>query len=722
MNMLSFASRISFLLLMLLCALTFHRSFSCHDRDRTLLLMFKQGVVDPSGRLSSWSSTNQDCCSWQGVTCDLDTSRVRYLLLSNYFTQNESLRGEINLSSLLALEFLEALDLHYNDFERLSTPSLNNSAANFSRLSSLGLSYNMHLPIDNLHWLSKLPSLTSLALGGIHLPSETKWLDLGLNDFTYGLPNWLFNLSKDLSYLQLDHCNLRGPIPDFSSYRNLWALDLSDNKLEGPIPDWLGQFEKLFVLDLSVNSFHGSIPSNLVNASQIEYLNISFNDLSGTLPKNLDKRQFATLDLSHHSISGDISNMLLDGGYISMSFKKFKGRLPRVSNQVSVLDLAYNSFSGSLSSLLCHPDPINQHWLGYLDISNNYLAEELPECLGSWTSLSYIYLGNNRMVGQVPPRMGSSFYHLKVLDLHNNKFSGHVPWTFHNCTYLVLINLEGNHFSGSMLTWLPQNVSVVKLRSNQLTGTIPPQLCSHSSLIVLDLANNKLSGPIPQCLLNITSMITGVLANALTIEGQQLEYVKNLKLVRSFDLSANRLSGEIPAQLFKLTKLQSLNLSYNYLTGEISEHIGDMKNLESLDFSHNSLHGNIPQSMAGLSFLSDLNLSYNHLNGQIPLGTQLQSFDAWSYIGNPDLCGAPLQKNCTIPEKPDNTKQVEGNDEDAFLRSLYLGMGVGFAVGSWIVCGSLFLNRAWRHAYFQFFNGVVDRIYVTVVIRLQRFR
>ncbi|KAI9115825.1 hypothetical protein K1719_013494 [Acacia pycnantha] len=111
--------------------------------------------------------------------------------------------------------------------------------------------------------------------------------------------------------------------------------------------------------------------------------------------------------------------------------------------------------------------------------------------------------------------------------------------------------------------------------------------------------------------------------------------------------------------------------------------------------------------------------SYN--NSETLRGTQLQTFEAWSYTGNPELCGPPLQKNCTLLEKPDNREQVEGNDDDAFLKSLYLGMGIGFAVGFWVVCGSLFLNRAWRHTYFGFFDGVIDRIYVIVAVKLRRF-
>ena len=157
----------------------------CHESDKSLLLMFKEGVVDPSNRLSSWS-TLQDCCKWRGVSCD-DNNRVDGLVLSDYKSISEPLSGEINLSSLLSLQFLEMLGLDYNDFERISMPSINNSVAaphhghllsnSSSKLSTslyvLSLSYNIHLHIDSFcHLLSLLPSLEYLDLNGIKLPSE----------------------------------------------------------------------------------------------------------------------------------------------------------------------------------------------------------------------------------------------------------------------------------------------------------------------------------------------------------------------------------------------------------------------------------------------------------------------------------------------------------------------------------------------------------------------
>ncbi|KAM6586396.1 hypothetical protein CsatA_009001 [Cannabis sativa] len=59
-----------------------------------------------------------------------------------------------------------------------------------------------------------------------------------------------------------------------------------------------------------------------------------------------------------------------------------------------------------------------------------------------------------------------------------------------------------------------------------------------------------------------------------------------------------------------------------------------MTDLESLDLSRNRLCGHIPTRLSSLSFLSHLNLSYNNLSGQIPIGTQLQSMDASSFVGN----------------------------------------------------------------------------------------
>ena len=144
-----------------------------------------------------------------------------------------------------------------------------------------------------------------------------------------------------------------------------------------------------------------------------------------------------------------------------------------------------------------------------------------------------------------------------------------------------------------------------------------------------------------------------------------------------------------------------------------------MGRLESIDFSMNKLSGEIPSSMSNLSFLSHLNLSYNNLKGRIPSGTQLQSFNESSFIGN-SLCGPPLTHNCSTDGANKNRTTFEDDDDEMFSW-FYVGMGIGFAVSFWGVCGSLVLNRTWRHTYFQFLDHMQDRIYVVSMLKVRWF-
>ena len=60
--------------------------------------------------------------------------------------------------------------------------------------------------------------------------------------------------------------------------------------------------------------------------------------------------------------------------------------------------------------------------------------------------------------------------------------------------------------------------------------------------------------------------------------------------------------------------------------------------------------------------------------------------------------------------------------DDSMRESLYLGMAVGFAVGCWGICGSLFPIRKWRHAYYRFIGGMGDKLYGTLMVKLINFR
>ena len=210
-------------------------------------------------------------------------------------------------------------------------------------------------------------------------------------------------------------------------------------------------------------------------------------------------------------------------------------------------------------------------------------------------------------------------------------------------------------------------------------------------------------------------------------KGKELEYKKTLGLIRSIDFSNNKLIGEIPIEVTDLVELVSLNLSRNNLTGSIPSMIGQLKSLDFLDLSQNQLHGRIPASLSQIADLSVLDLSNNNLSGKIPSGTQLQSFSASTYQGNPRLCGPPLLKKCLGDETkeasfigPSNRDNIQDDANKIWFSGSIV---LGFIIGFWGVCGTLLLNSSWRHAYFQFLNKIKDRLYMTTTtITMNRLR
>lgn len=84
----------------------------------------------------------------------------------------------------------------------------------------------------------------------------------------------------------------------------------------------------------------------------------------------------------------------------------------------------------------------------------------------------------------------------------------------------------------------------------------------------------------------------------------------------------------------------------------------------------------------------------------------LTTFNSYSFLGNPDLCGPPLSHLCPGDDdkhgKPDFTHDVDGMDGDKFItKGFYISMTFEFIFGFWCVIRTLLLNRTCRFAYFR---------------------
>ncbi len=127
--------------------------------------------------------------------------------------------------------------------------------------------------------------------------------------------------------------------------------------------------------------------------------------------------------------------------------------------------------------------------------------------------------------------------------------------------------------------------------------------------------NNNTNGSTNSDDTEITEIANG---KALDLSGQGLQKLPEYVLARTdleeLDISNNSLTGALPSEIGKLTKLKVLNASNNSMTGVPAE-IGHLPKLEVLDLSNNQLTG-LPNELGQLNNLKVLNLSGNNYSEQ----------------------------------------------------------------------------------------------------------
>lgn len=194
----------------------------------------------------------------------------------------------------------------------------------------------------------------------------------------------------------------------------------------------------------------------------------------------------------------------------------------------------------------------------------------------------------------------------------------------------------------------------VRLPGVGLVGAIPANTLGRlSQLRVLSLRANRLSGEIPSDFSNLT-------------------------LLRSLYVQDNALTGEFPAGLTRLTRLTRLDLSSNNFTGPIPFSINNLTHLTGLFLENNGFSGALPSISAPLV---NFNVSNNNLNGSIP--QTLSKFDASAFAGNVDLCGKPLNNQCSpfFPSPAPSPNPENPPPNPSHKKSKKLSKGAKIAIG-----------------------------------------
>jgi len=645
--------------------------------------------------------------------------------LEDLYLFSNKLQGEIP-SSLGNIYTLQVLDLSNNNLSGELSSFIQNSS--FCNFQSLDLSFN--------RFTGGLPNLS--------LFTSLRDLKLSNNQLTGGIPKSI-GLLHELQYLHLEQNYLKGDINELhlTNLSKLIFLDLTDNSLSlNFATTWIPSFQ-LTSLGLASCKLGPSFPSWLRTQTQLTFLDISDAGIDDFVPEWFwNKLQFINkMNISYNSLKGTIPNLpiKLNNDYLTFVFilnsNKLEGEIPTFLSQVEALDLSNNNIS-DLNSFVC--GKIATTNIRTLDLSNNQIKGQLPDCWEHLNWLEFLDLSNNQLSGEIPQSMGT-LVNLEALVLRNNNLTGELPSTLKSCASLIIFDMSRNFLSGPIPLWIGENLHELKIltmRLNRFTGSVPVKICYLRKIHLLDLSMNHLSGGIPSCLRNFTAMME---RNPITrqterqrkisAEGADLNiYDFNVLvmwkgndymfwnpdvLLSSIDLSSNNLTGAIPNQIGYLVGLVSMNLSRNNLHGEIPSDIGNLSLLEFLDLSRNNFSGNIPSTLPNIDGLGVLDLSNNNLSGRIPRGRHFETFGASSFEGNINLCGEQLNKTCPGDEtiqKPQEPAIDDEDDNSVFCGALYMSLGLGFFTGFWGFLGPILLWQPWRIAYMRFLNRLIDYI------------
>ncbi|CAN6908847.1 unnamed protein product [Brassica oleracea] len=711
----------------------------------------------PSSEQMTKSWTSKDVKSFDGVVFDNKTGVVTELHL-----RGACLSGSLNAnSSLFRFHYLRYLDLSFNYFDSFSfLPDF----GKLTNLESLYLSY-MGLVGEIPSSVSSLNRLTDLRLFGNELTgsvspllnlSKLSLLDLSNNQFSGYFPcsllampflsfldlsqNHLIDsletmncssssklktlylrnnhlsdrilepLSKltNLQELYLSFQNTTDPINFVSSlgFKSLESLDLSGNTVSRLNPG-SPNLRELYLDNCSINEF----PTFIQNLQKLEYLKIANNRLKGEVPRWLwSLPSLSKLWLSYNSFDsfeGSPKTLLSSSLYmLDLRSNAFRGSLPIfISPRLGVMIASNNSFTGDIPLSLC-----NQSYLGLLDLSHNNFSGSIPRCLIN-SSVESMNLRNNNLIGRLPDIFDKRDT-LATLDVSYNQISGKLPRSLTNCTYLEVLNVEGNRIADTFPFWLKglPNLKIIVLRSNKFHGPIyaPQHHLSFPQLRMVDISRNKFTGSLPHdYFVNLSKPLISIPQDEgnmmymgdhywngyhpsmyLRNKGINMELKRIFVAYTSIDFSENKFGGQISESIRLLKSLIVLNLSSNDFTGHIPSSWANLTRLESLDISQNQLSGKIPQELATLSFLEYVNVSHNKLSGQIPQGTQMGGQPKSSFEGNLNLCGPPLEESCF----GDKAQEPKHQKQEQVLNWKAAAMGYGPGVLFGLAIGQLFYS------------------------------
>ena len=266
-----------------------------------------------------------------------------------------------------------------------------------------------------------------------------------------------------------------------------------------------------------------------------------------------------------------------------------------------------------------------------LGLSGNDLTGVIPRELGDLESLEFLWISQNRLTGVIPRELGA-LPRLRELSMVGNGLTGEIPANLGDPPNLRFVQLYNNQLTGCVPTSLRDKMEFVPLPwcdAVQVLAPVPPL---DPALVASCASDGAVAGPDQNP--DLVNDCAALLEARDTLDGGAgvLNWSADTPLsdwngvrtgsagarVRELVLRDQGLTGQIPAVLANLTQMTQLSLAGNELTGAIPPELGHLKALLELRLDDNRLDGAIPPELGALTALYELWLSGNGLSGSIP--------------------------------------------------------------------------------------------------------
>jgi len=544
----------------------------------------------------------------------------------------------------LHLPLLTAIDLEETPLSGGLDPLYNCTNLQHIDIGFSGLSVDLdslcsHFPSLSMLYITYPPTATG-RLKSIEACTQLRELTIQAAYLTGNIPDLRY--LTQLTALDLSFNQLIAPLPTFAGNALLGSLVLSNNRLgddaDNPL-SWLQSLPASVTwVEVANNGFTGPLPTLMTVEGELPqklgHLDLSGNEFTGSIPQSYTQLPALTA-------------LMLGGNRLTGCIPSFNKTTPPQPLQFLILDD---------NQLTCGIPPMQLPYLSVLNVARNLLSGPLNLTV---IEAPYFYLFAADSNNFSCPVLLPSQHTIQFLHIANNSFNascGGIDSFILDLPHLQMIDASFNDWTGSLPTYLPQEMRSFQCQQCGLDTQIPGAWAQIPTLNSLFLSGNRVRGTLEQ----VPTYLQILDLSLCEMEGSAFSAFTWTNVptplpgwfITILDMSWNGLSGHLSHTIFDrdvpgynfVTYLLQLKVGHNNLTGSLPEATPGW-DITVIDFSYNNFQGYVPDSYVNFRQLRELRLEGNP-GLRAPPGRPLPSFLTTAEFGVTTSSSAGVGWSC----------------------------------------------------------------------------